>query len=93
MLKSLSIEFPLVGYCQGMNFLSMRLLEVLNDETVFYLLVFVIRKYKTFCNYLALFVDDNFRNPGFVNKMNEVFAFLLEKHLPKVYKKLMSQDI
>ena len=25
-LKALSIEFPQIGYCQGMNFLSMRLL-------------------------------------------------------------------
>ena len=25
-LKALSIEFPHIGYCQGMNFLSMRLL-------------------------------------------------------------------
>jgi len=36
-----------------MNFLSMRLLEVLNDETVFYLLLFLIRKYKSFCNYFC----------------------------------------
>lgn len=66
---------------------------MLNDESVFYMLVFLIRKYKSFCNTLIDNLDDNFRNPGFVNKMNEVFAYLLEKHLPKVHKKLKSQDI
>lgn len=71
-----------------MNFLSMRLLEILNDEIVFYMLVFLIKKYKSFCKYFSHKIDDNFRNPGFVNKMNEVFSVLLERHLPKVHKKL-----
>jgi hypothetical protein len=50
-LKALSIEFPHIGYCQGMNFLSMRLLEILDDEVVFYIIANVIHKYKPICTY------------------------------------------
>ena len=49
MLKALSIEFPQVGYCQGMNFLTMRLLEVVEDEVAFYIISSLIRKYKSIC--------------------------------------------
>jgi len=31
-LKAISIVYPKVGYCQGMNFLALRLLQILNDE-------------------------------------------------------------
>ncbi len=31
-LKAISIVYPKVGYCQGMNFLALRLLQVLDDE-------------------------------------------------------------
>ena len=31
-LKGISITHPKIGYCQGMNFLVLRLLQVLGDE-------------------------------------------------------------
>jgi hypothetical protein len=30
-LKSIAIIHPRIGYCQGMNFLALRILEILND--------------------------------------------------------------
>lgn len=60
----------MIGYCQGMNFLSMRLLEILDDSTVFYILSALIKKYKSLCKTVILNLDDNFRNPGFVNRQN-----------------------
>ena len=38
--------------------------------------------------YLSDHLDDNLRNPGFVNRMNDVFTKLLETKLPKVYTRL-----
>jgi TBC1 domain family member 10 len=52
-LKALSIEFPQIGYCQGMNFLAMRLLEILEDEVVFYIIASTIHKYKPICTHAA----------------------------------------
>jgi hypothetical protein len=40
-LKAISIVYPRVGYCQGMNFLALRLLQVLDDEDTFWLLHFL----------------------------------------------------
>lgn len=37
-LKAIAIAHPKIGYCQGMNFLTMRVLEVLDDEQAFWLL-------------------------------------------------------
>lgn len=37
-LKSIAILYPKVGYCQGMNFLASRVLQVLDDEEAFWLL-------------------------------------------------------
>jgi hypothetical protein len=37
-LKAISIVCPRVGYCQGMNFLALRVLQVLDDEETFWLL-------------------------------------------------------
>jgi len=37
-LKAISIVYPKVGYCQGMNFLAARILQVLDDENAFWLL-------------------------------------------------------
>lgn len=31
-LKAIAIVYPRIGYCQGMNFLTMRVLEVLDNE-------------------------------------------------------------
>lgn len=49
MLRALSIEFPKIGYCQGMNFLAMRILQVLDDDTTFYFMMYLLRKYKSIC--------------------------------------------
>ncbi len=40
-LKALSIVYPKIGYCQGMNFSALRLLQILDDETAFWLLHYV----------------------------------------------------
>lgn len=40
-LKAISIRYPKVGYCQGMNFLIMRLLQVLCDEDVFWMISYL----------------------------------------------------
>jgi len=37
-LKALSLVYPKIGYCQGMNFSALRLLQILDDETAFWLL-------------------------------------------------------
>lgn len=37
-LKALSIVYPRVGYCQGMNFLALRLLQIVEDEEAFWIL-------------------------------------------------------
>ena len=53
-LKALSIEFPRIGYCQGTNFVTMRLLQVLSDDLVFYLLTQIISKNKPICNCILI---------------------------------------
>ena len=55
-LKAISIVYPKVGYCQGMNFLAMRLLEVLNNEDAFWLLHYLFEK--------DHFLINNFINPS-----------------------------
>ena len=40
-LKALSLVYPNIGYCQGMNFSALRLLQVLDDESAFWLLNFL----------------------------------------------------
>lgn len=37
-LKAISIVYPRVGYCQGMNFLALRLLQIIEDEEAFWIL-------------------------------------------------------
>lgn len=75
-LKALSIEFPKIGYCQGMNFLTMRLLQIMDDDTVFYFMIYILSKHKPICKYFQI-LDDNFRNPGFVSRQNAVYSILL----------------
>jgi hypothetical protein len=64
-----------------MNFLTMRLLETLDDEVAFYIISSLISKYRPICTE-TIYSDDNLRNPGFVNRQNEVFTRLLELKLP-----------
>lgn len=59
-----------------MNFLTMRILQVLDDDTAFYMMTYILRKHHQ--------VYDNFRNPGFVTRQNVVYAQLLNKFMPKV---------
>jgi hypothetical protein len=91
-LKALSVEFPKIGYCQGMNFLTMRLLQVMNDDTVFYLMVYLLQKHKQICKTFS-YSDDNFRNPAFVTRQNTVYLLLLERFMPKVHSKLIEDSL
>jgi hypothetical protein len=51
-LKAISLSFPELGYCQGMNFLTMRLLEVMDDETAFWIVHYLLTTYeKIYWNY------------------------------------------
>jgi len=43
--------------------------------------------------YKNINLDDNFRNPGFVNRQNEVFSIYLDKFMPKLKKKLKDHFI
>lgn len=43
--------------------------------------------------YSSHHTEDNLRNPGFVNRQNEVFTRLLQQKLPKIYEKLKSHYI
>lgn len=42
-LKALSLVYPELGYCQGMNHLSMKLLETVTDESGFWIMNYLIR--------------------------------------------------
>lgn len=44
MLKAISIVYPRVGYCQGMNFLALRLLQIIEDEEAFWILNYLFEK-------------------------------------------------
>jgi hypothetical protein len=43
-LKAISIVYPRVGYCQGMNFLTLRLLQIIEDEEAFWILNYLFSK-------------------------------------------------
>jgi hypothetical protein len=43
-LKAISIVYPRVGYCQGMNFLALRLLQIIEDEEAFWILNYLFEK-------------------------------------------------
>lgn len=40
-LKALSLVYPKIGYCQGMNFSALRLLQIMDDQTAFWLLNYI----------------------------------------------------
>ena len=44
-LKALSIVFPEVGYCQGLNFIAGVFLMYLNDEDAFWIMYSLFVKY------------------------------------------------
>jgi hypothetical protein len=64
----------------------------MEDESVFYFMVYILKTYRQICTYY-LIKDDNFKNPGFVNRQNYVYLILLEKFMPKVHKKLLENNI
>ncbi len=41
-LKAISIAYPKVGYCQGMNFLALRLLQIVDDEEAFWIITYLL---------------------------------------------------
>jgi len=75
-LKAISIVHPEVGYCQGMNFLCMRLLEVLDDEAAFWMMDYLLRRFPQ----LAI----NYKMPESVQLQNHVFTRLFQKHMKEV---------
>lgn len=76
-LKAVSIVHPEVGYCQGMNFLCMRLLEILDDEIAFWMMDYLLRTFTELSN--------NYRSPETVQIQNHVFTKLFAKHLKDVH--------
>lgn len=53
-LGAFLIRNPTVGYCQGMNFLTQRLLTCLNEEEAFWTLVQIIEQLLPLDNYANL---------------------------------------
>lgn len=49
-LKAIAITYPKIGYCQGMNFLTMRILEVLDNEETFWMLHYLFENDKNLRN-------------------------------------------
>jgi hypothetical protein len=76
-LKAISIVHPEVGYCQGMNFLCMRLLEILDDEMAFWMMDYLLRRFTQ--------LSTNYKSPESVQLQNHVFTKLFEKHLKEVH--------
>ena len=75
-----------------MNFIALRLIQILSDEDAFFILTAVIKRHKSICTYF-LSLDENFCNPGFIKRQNYVFMQLLKKLIPSVYQQLYSQKM
>lgn len=84
-LKALSLVYPELGYCQGMNELSMKLLETLNDETCFWLMNYLIRSYRN--------ILWNYKNPSSTKLQNYVLSRLMSKYSPQVLTFLQNQGL
>ena len=75
-LKAYIIRNPTVGYCQGMNFLVARLLDVLKDEEM---------AFWTLCQIIEqLLPIDNYINLIGVLVDQKVLEQLIKEHLPRL---------
>ena len=72
------------GYVQGMGFLAAFFLSYMDEENSFWMLYCIFRKYKLEEVYLKDF-------PG-LKKRFFIFLKLVEKFLPKIYKKLLKEQ-
>lgn len=84
-LKAISIVHPKIGYCQGMNFVTLRILQVLPDEEAFWLLDY-------------LFTNDehlrsNFIDPKHIEYHNYIFETLVKRHNQSILKVLEEKGI
>ena len=84
-LKALSLVYPELGYCQGMNHLSMKLLEILPDETGFWIMNYLIRTYRN--------ILWNYKNPSTTELQNYVLSSMMEKYCPQVLSILNREKI
>lgn len=60
-----------------MNFLCMRLLEILDDEMAFWMMDYLLRRFTQ--------LSTNYKSPESVQLQNHVFTKLFEKHLKEVH--------
>ncbi len=92
-LKAIALIHPKVGYCQGMNFLALRILEILDDEESFWLLDYLFEndRYlsKTCCDYLG----NNFIDPKHIDLHHHNFEILLNQYLPGLLKIITEKGI
>ena len=79
-LKALSLCFPELGYCQGMNFLTMRLLEIMDDESAFWIVHYLLNAFEK--------IYWNYRCPEAMEVQNVVISSLIKKNLPIISKRL-----
>lgn len=84
-LQSFCLHNPILGYCQGMNFLAGMSLLFLEPEDAFWCLVTIIEKYFT-----ANYFDQNLIG---AQADQEVLKDLLQDKLPNLYRHLTSLDI
>lgn len=74
-LSAYIIRNPTVGYCQGMNFMTARLLTCLEEEEAFWVLIQIIEEHLPLDNYsnlIGVLVDQ------------KVLQHLMEQKLPKM---------
>ena len=84
-LKALSLVYPELGYCQGMNHLSMKILETVTDETGFWIMNYLIRNHRD--------VSWNYKNPSSTSLQNFVLDRLMRDNIPHVRRQLEKQEI
>lgn len=84
-LKAYALYDPVIGYCQGMSFVSALLLMYMSEEDVFWVLLSLMRgKYRLRGCY----------TPGFPTLLKRFYQFecLLEKYCPKLAKHFIKHD-
>lgn len=84
-LKAIAIVHPKVGYCQGMNFLALRILEILDDEQAFWLLDYLFENDR--------YLRNNFMDPKQIEVHNHNFEILLNKSSPQLLDTLKDKGI
>ena len=79
-MKAISLAFPEVGYCQGLNFIAGVFLMYLNDEDAFWLL------YSLFVKYEQKKIYQNVKD---IERHIFLYEKLLAKFLPQHLEKLV----